>query len=61
MLIFIKLLNSVALPLEIKSCDISVLELKDLIHTLTSIPSFKQRLIFGGKILKDEASLSIYI
>lgn len=57
--IYIRTLDSSQLPLRVRR-DVQVLALKQQAEALLSIPSERQRLIFSGRVLKDERTLSDY-
>lgn len=59
MQIFVKTLTGKTMTCEVQGSD-SVARLKELIHAREGIPMDQQRLIFGGKQLEDERSLSDY-
>lgn len=56
----IKCSNATTSEVAIDALTITVLELKEKIAEKLQIPSVQQRLIFKGKVLKDENSLEFY-
>lgn len=59
MQIFVKTLTGKTIACEVQAGD-TVARLKELVYGREGIPADQQRLIFGGKQLEDERSLSDY-
>lgn len=59
-LLTIKCSNATTSEVSVDTFTITVLELKEKIADKLQIPSAQQRLIFKGKVLKDENSLEFY-
>lgn len=58
--VVIKLSNATTTEVAVESFTQTVLALKETVATALSIPVSQQRLIFRGKVLKDENSLEFY-